>query len=79
MKATAQTTRAVEEQPIAYIAITKVVREERPILPGPNEVSLGEMVDRTLAEIARNGEEVQEFTLRFEPEQWEEFKSALLI
>lgn len=60
------------ETVVGGITVTKVIKEHRSIIARQGEeTTIGELVDRQLAQIAVNGEVIQEVTLGVNPEYWE--------
>jgi len=59
------------DQPQAYLTITKIIRENQAlhIRKGYGE-TIGQMIDQHIASCLKNGDEIQEVTLEFSPEQW---------
>ena len=55
-----------------YLTVTKVIREhhELRLRKGFGE-SIGQLIDSHIAEALQKGDEVQELTFGFSPEQWE--------
>lgn len=49
--------------PVAHLTITKLIRQEIPIMPGLG--SIGALVDRHIEECADHGEEVFSVTVEF--------------
>ncbi len=61
-----------EDRPAsAYLTITKVIRESVPlhVRKGYGE-SIGQMIDQHIVDCIQRGDEIQEVTLGFSPEQW---------
>jgi hypothetical protein len=62
------------EHAVAYLTITKVVRENQPIVRGAAEHNtLGKVIDDMLADVAMQGGEVQSFELEVTSDYWREF------
>jgi len=65
-----------DEKPIAYFTITKVVRENVPILGGGTS-SYGELLDSHLVDQAANGHTVQTVEIDIPEETWNRFCQSI--
>lgn len=67
----AETAVAEERMPSGGLTITKVIREHIPLYvrKGYGE-TIGSQIDAAIAQAVAQGDEIQEVTVGFDPEQW---------
>jgi hypothetical protein len=72
-KPTGYAEQATDEKPVAFIEITKIVREERPIMGSTNGLGYGAYVDQVLKDAALKGEDIQSFTININEDAWRDY------